>query len=102
MSLSKLQEIVKDKKAWGGGVGGSDLWVCKELDMTEQLNNNKPLVRLIKQKLKVRAQINIIRNEKGMLQWTSGNTNDHKILLQATIYQLNGQTGRNGKIPRKV
>ena len=37
-----------------------------------------------------------------MLQWTSGNTNDHKILLQATIYQLNGQTGRNGKILRKV
>ena len=33
--------------------------------MTEQLNNNKPLVRLMKQNIKVRAQINIIRNEKG-------------------------------------
>ena len=34
MSLSKLQELVKDREAWGG-----DSWGCKESDMTEQLNS---------------------------------------------------------------
>ena len=33
MSLSKLQEIVKDREAWRAAVS---LWDCKELDMTEQ------------------------------------------------------------------
>ena len=37
MSLSKLQEIVKDRETWHTVVHG----VCKELDMTERLNNNK-------------------------------------------------------------
>ena len=34
VSLSKLQEIVKDRKAYSP-------WGCRELDTTEQLNNNK-------------------------------------------------------------
>ena len=40
MSLSKLQEMVKDKKAWCAAVHGGH----KELDMNEQLNNNHDLI----------------------------------------------------------
>ena len=36
MSLSKLQEIVKDR----GSLLYCNPWGLKELDMTEQLNNN--------------------------------------------------------------
>ena len=36
MNLSKLQEMVKDREAWRAAVHGGR----KELDMTEQLNNN--------------------------------------------------------------
>ena len=37
-SLSRLQEMVKDKEAWHAAVSP---WACKELSMTEQPNNNK-------------------------------------------------------------
>ena len=37
MNLSKLQETVEDRGAWGC----YSPWGCKESDMTEQLNNNK-------------------------------------------------------------
>ena len=39
MSLSKLQDMVKDREAWNAAV-----MKCKESDMTEQLNNSKNLL----------------------------------------------------------
>ena len=40
MSLSKLREVVKEREAWRAAVQGGH----KEFDMTEQLNNNKPVL----------------------------------------------------------
>ena len=40
MSLSKLQEMVKDRKAWHAAVHG----VAKKSDLTDQLNNNSHLI----------------------------------------------------------
>ena len=37
MSLSRLREMVSYKEAWRAAVHG----LCKELDMTERLNNKK-------------------------------------------------------------
>ena len=36
MSLGKLQEMVKDREAWGVAVSP---WGCKESDMTELMKN---------------------------------------------------------------
>ena len=38
MNLSKLWELVMDREAWRSAVHA---WGRKELDLTEQLNNNK-------------------------------------------------------------
>ena len=38
MSLSQLQEMVKDREAWHATVSP---WDCKELGKIERLNNNK-------------------------------------------------------------
>ena len=40
MSLSKLQDLVKDRKAWCAAVHGCH----KELDTNEQLENNHDLI----------------------------------------------------------
>ena len=42
MSLSKLQEIVKNGEAWFASVH----WVA-ELDTTEQLNNNDKIILML-------------------------------------------------------
>ena len=41
MSLSKFQEIVKDREAWSAAIP----WGHKELDTTDRLNNNNLLIR---------------------------------------------------------
>ena len=43
ISLSKLCEMVKDREAWCAACSS---WGHKELDMTEQLNNNNTSERL--------------------------------------------------------
>ena len=44
MSLSKLQEIVKNREVWRA----CSPWGCKESDVTEQLRNNNGQVILLK------------------------------------------------------
>ena len=43
MSLSKLRKIVKDREAWRAAVHGH-----RELDMTEQLNNEMTICKVLK------------------------------------------------------
>ena len=43
MSLSKLRKIVKDREAWRAAVHGH-----KELDTTEQLNNEMTICKVLK------------------------------------------------------
>ena len=43
MSLSKLWEMEKDREAWCAAA-----WGHKELDMTEQLSNNKTIAKALK------------------------------------------------------
>ena len=45
MSLSKLQEMVRDREAWHAACNP---WGRKEVDMTEQLNNNSRANHLCK------------------------------------------------------
>ena len=40
INLGKLWEMVRDREAWRAAVQGGH----KEFDMTEQLNNNKPVL----------------------------------------------------------
>ena len=42
MSLSKLQEMVKNREAWSAAVHGG----LKEQDTTEQLNNKGPKIKV--------------------------------------------------------
>ena len=46
MSLSKLQDMVRDREAWGATVHGGQ----KRLDLTEPLNNNNTNCKLIESK----------------------------------------------------
>ena len=57
MSLSKLREIVKDRKAWCAAVHGG----LKESEMTEQLNNNSPIALFMKL---VSDDVSVKDNEK--------------------------------------
>ena len=57
MSLSKLREIVKDRKAWCAAVHGG----LKESEMTEQLNNNSQIALFMKL---VSDDVSVKDNEK--------------------------------------
>ena len=60
MSLTKLQEMVKDRQAWTASVHG-----VSDLDMTEQLNNNRSQERIRLQYNYSRGfQYHIINNEQ--------------------------------------
>ena len=68
----------------------------------EKINrNDKPLARLIKKK-RERTQINKIRNEKGEVMTDTAVIQMIMRLLEETLWQQNGQPGRNGQFLKKV
>ena len=72
MSLSKLQEMVKDKKAWHAAVYGR-----KESDMTERLNNNPLQYSCLEHSLDRGAWWAVVHGAAESDNWVT-NTHTHK------------------------
>ena len=70
MSLSKLQELVKD---WETRHAACRPWGCKESDMTERLNNNQIRTYLFRMNPKFNKSVLIrVRKEPGETQRRRG------------------------------